>query len=115
MSSETPSQTICDRSATQIQKTNRFALLGANDDEDDDQNEEADLYDPDDETSRIFLQQPSAGATVRTMQPIFPPAPEFRPLTMAAYPASAVKALDRVSWDDLITLLLLLLLLLLLS
>ena len=42
-------------------------------------------------------------ATVRTMQPTFPPAPEFRPPTMIADPASAVRALDRVPWDDLIT------------
>ena len=37
------------------------------------------------------------------MQPTFPPAPEFRPPTMLADPASAVRALDRVPWDDLIT------------
>ena len=83
--------------------TNYFALLGADDDQngegdqndeaglydpDDegDQNDEAGLYDPDDETTRIFLQQPSAGTTVRMMQPIFPPTPEFRPPTMVTDP-----------------------------
>jgi hypothetical protein len=77
--------------------------LQTEDDEEDDRNEEADQYDSDEETTRIFLQQPGAGATVRTMQPTFPPAPEFRPPTMVADPASAVRALDRVPWDDLIT------------
>ena len=99
-------QTSRDRSATQIQQTNYFALLGAVEEEDDDRNDladEADPYDPANETARLFLQQPSAGATVRTMQPTFPPAPEFRPPTMVADPASAVEALDRVCWDDLIT------------
>jgi hypothetical protein len=92
-----------ERPVTQIQRTNSFALLEAQDDEEDDRNEEADQYDSDEETTRIFLQQPGAGATVRTMQPTFPPAPEFRPPTMVADPASAVRALDRVPWDDLIT------------
>jgi hypothetical protein len=63
----------------------------------------AGLFDSDEETTRIFLQQPGASATVRTMQPTFPPAPEFRPPNMVADPASAVRALDRVSWDDPIT------------
>ena len=50
-----PNQARCDWSAGQVQ--NRFALLGANDEEEgDDQNEETDLYDPHDETSRMFLQ-----------------------------------------------------------
>ncbi len=92
-----------ERPVTQIQRTNSFALLEAQDDEEDDRNEEADQYDSDEETTRIFLQQPGAGATVRTMQPTFPPAPEFQPPTMVADPASAVRALDRVPWDDLIT------------
>ena len=95
----TPSQTRRDRSATQTLTTNRFAPLGEKEDDE----VEADLYDPDDESYKIFLQQPSAGATVRTMQPIFPPAPELRPPTVVDDPASVVKALDRVSWDELIT------------
>ena len=95
----TPSQTRRDRSATQTQTTNRFAPLGEKEDDE----AEADPYDPDDETYMIFLQQPSAGVTVRTMQPIFPPAPELRPPTVVDDPASVVKALDRVSWDELIT------------
>ena len=95
----TPSQTRRDRSATQTQTTNRFAPLGEKEDDE----AEADPYDPDDEPYMIFLQQPSAGVTVRTMQPIFPPAPELRPPTVVDDPASVVKALDRVSWDELIT------------
>jgi hypothetical protein len=75
---ETTNRARCDRPVlTRIQQTNSFALLEANDDEEDDRNEEADLFDSDEETTRIFL-QPGAGATVRTMQPTFPPAPEFR-------------------------------------
>ncbi len=101
---ETTNRARCDRSVTQIQQTNSFALLGANDDEEDDRNNDAGQFDSDEETARILLpsQQPGAGATVRTMQPTFPPAPEFRPPTMVADPASAVRvrALDGVSWDD---------------
>ncbi len=91
---ETTNRARRDRSVTQIQQTNSFALLEANDDEEDDRrpNDEADLFDSDEETTRIFLQQPGAGATVRTMQPTFPPAPEFRPPTMVADPTSAVRA-----------------------
>ena len=37
------------------------------------------------------------------MQPTFPPAPEFRPLTSAGDPTSVVEAFDSVSWDELIT------------
>ena len=96
-----PNQARVDWSAGQVQ--NRFTLLRASDgEEDDDQNEETDLYDPDDETSRMFLQQPSAGANVRTLQPTFPPAAEFRPPNWVVDSASVVKALDRVSWDELI-------------
>ena len=93
---------------------NRFAALETTEDdgehmeqdddqhdaEGDDQNEDANLYDPDDESYRIFLQQPSAGATVRTMQPIFPPAPELRPPTVVDDPASVVKALDRCTFGQ---------------
>ena len=86
---ETPNRARCDRSVTQIQQTNSFALLGAKDDEEDDRNDEAGLFDSDEETTRIFLQQPGARATVRTMQPTFPPAPEFRPPNMAADPADS--------------------------
>ncbi len=87
---ETTNRARRDRSVTQIQQTNSFALLEAKDDEEDDRNDEADLFDSDEETTRIFLQQPQAGAgaTVRTMQPTFPPAPEFRPPTMVADPAT---------------------------
>jgi hypothetical protein len=93
-----------DRSVMQIQQTNSLALLEAKDDEEEDRrpNDEADLFDSDEETTRIF-QQRGAGATVRTMQPNFPPAPEFRPPTIVADPTSVVRALDRVPWDDLIT------------
>ena len=62
---EIPNRARCDQSVTQIQQTNSFALLGAKDDEEDD---EAGLFDSDEETTRIFLQQPGAGATVRTMR-----------------------------------------------
>ncbi len=73
---ETTNPARCDRSVTQIQQTNSFALLEANDDEEDDRNDDAGLFDSDEETARILLQQPGAGATVRTMQPTFPPAPD---------------------------------------
>jgi hypothetical protein len=41
-------------------------------------------------------------ATVRTMQPTFPPAPELRPPSSEA-DTSDVKAFDSVSWEELIT------------
>ena len=44
----------------------------------------------------------SLARSARCSRP-FPPAPEFRPPTMVADPASAVRALDRVPWDDPIT------------
>ncbi len=67
---ETPNRARCDRSATQIQQTNSFALLGAKMMRRKmSRNDEADLFDSDEETTRIFLQQPGA---VRTMQPTFP-------------------------------------------
>ena len=82
-----------DSLGARMSTNNRFAALEATEDlaerieqdddqqdaEGDNQNEETDPFD--DETSRMSLQQPSAGANVRTMQPTFPPAAEFRPPT----------------------------------
>jgi hypothetical protein len=52
---ETTNRARCDRSVAQIQQTNSFALLEAQDDEEDDRNDEGDLFDSDEETTRIFL------------------------------------------------------------
>jgi hypothetical protein len=108
---ETPIQHRRDSLAGRTTNTNYFAPLGANEDEDDDENgetsqngdpnEEADQYDSGEETVRRYLQQPGANATVRTMQPTFPPAPELRPPPSDA-DTSDVKAFDSVSWEELI-------------
>jgi hypothetical protein len=113
---EPPIQHRRDSLAGRTTNTNYFALLGlgANEDEDDDENgetsqtrngernDETEQYGTDEETARLYLQQPGANATVRTMQPTFPPAPEFRPPSSDA-DISDVKAFDSVSWDELIT------------
>ncbi len=62
--------------AGQTTNTNYFAPLGASDDENDDENgengqygdrnNEADQYDTGDETARLYLQRPTASATVRS-------------------------------------------------
>jgi hypothetical protein len=110
---ETPNRPGCDSLARRTPNTNYFTPLRTDEDEDDgqdgeiglydDQDNEADEHDAGEETARLYLQQPGAGATVRTMQPTFPPAPEFRPPTSAGDPTSVVEAFDSVSWDDLIT------------
>jgi hypothetical protein len=109
---ETPIQHRRDSLAGRATNTNYFAALGANEDEDDDENDEtsqnddrndeADQHDTGEEIVRLYLQQPGANATVRTMQPTFPPAPELRPPSSDA-DTSDVIAFDSVSWEELIT------------
>jgi hypothetical protein len=86
---ETPIQHRRDSLAGRTTNTNYFAPLGANEDEDDDENgetgqygdrnDEADQYGTGEEIARLYLQQLGANATVRTLQPTFPLAPELRP------------------------------------
>jgi hypothetical protein len=109
---ETPIQHRRESLAGRTTNTNYFAPLGANEDEDDDENgetsqngdpnDEADQYGAGEEIARLYLQQPGANATVRTRQPTFPPAPELRPPSSDA-DTSDVKAFDSVSWEELIT------------
>ena len=64
MATPTGSRTRRDNVASQLPTANKFALLEADDDEDGDQNDEADPYDPANETARLFLHRPHDAAAL---------------------------------------------------